>query len=97
MEGDKATANNVSQQFAIAEGDEAVIKVSSPSWFKADNFKLFYHGANSSICVGINEVSTSKNAKAGIYTLSGARVTSLQKGINIIRMSDGSVHKVLVK
>lgn len=97
MEGDKATANNVSQQFAIAEGDEAVIKVSSPSWFKADNFKLFYHGANSSICVGINEVSTAKNAKAGIYTLSGARVTSLQKGINIIRMSDGSVHKVLVK
>lgn len=97
MEGDKATANNASQQFAIAEGDEAVIKVSSPSWFKADNFKLFYHGANSSICVGINEVSTSKNAKAGIYTLSGARVTSLQKGINIIRMSDGSVHKVLVK
>ncbi len=97
MEGDKATANNASQQFAIAEGDEAVIKVSSPSWFKADNFKLFYHGANSSICVGINEVSTSKNAKAGIYTLSGARVTTLQKGINIIRMSDGSVHKVLVK
>lgn len=97
MEGDKATANNASQQFAIAEGAEAVIKVSSPSWFKADNFKLFYHGANSSICVGINEVSTAKNAKAGIYTLSGARVTSLQKGINIIRMSDGSVHKVLVK
>ena len=87
MEGDKATANNASQQFAIAEGAEAVIKVSSPSWFKADNFKLFYHGANSSICVGINEVSTAKNAKAGIYTLSGARVTSLQKGINIIRMS----------
>lgn len=97
MEGDKATANNASLQFAIAEGDEAVIKVSSPSWFKADNFKLFYHGANSSICVGINEVSTSKYAKAGIYTISGARVTTLQKGINIIRMSDGSVHKVLVK
>lgn len=96
MEGDKATANNASQQFAIAEGAEAVIKVSSPSWFKADNFKLFYHGANSSICVGINEVSTAKNAKAGIYTLSGARVTSLQKGINIIRMSDGRDRKSVV-
>ncbi len=34
---------------------------------------------------------------AGIYSVSGARVTKLQKGINIVRMSDGRVQKVLVK
>ena len=33
----------------------------------------------------------------GIFTLRGERVTELQQGINIVRMSDGSVRKVLVK
>lgn len=32
-----------------------------------------------------------------IYTLGGVQVRSLQKGVNIIRMSDNSVKKVLVK
>lgn len=34
---------------------------------------------------------------AGIYTIGGAKVATMQKGINIIRMEDGSVRKVLVK
>jgi len=33
----------------------------------------------------------------GIYSLSGARLDNLQPGVNIIRMSDGSVKKVFVK
>ena len=33
----------------------------------------------------------------GIYSLSGARIDNLQPGVNILRMSDGSVKKVLVK
>ena len=34
---------------------------------------------------------------AGIYSISGARISAPQKGINIVKMSDGSVQKVLVK
>lgn len=33
----------------------------------------------------------------GIYSLGGARQSQLQRGVNIVRMSDGSVKKVLVK
>ena len=36
-------------------------------------------------------------APEGIYTLRGERVTELRQGINIVRMSDGTVRKVLVK
>lgn len=34
---------------------------------------------------------------AGIYDMQGRRIEQLQKGINILRMEDGSVKKVLVK
>ena len=33
----------------------------------------------------------------GIYSLSGARLQNLQPGVNILRMSDGTVKKVFVK
>lgn len=33
----------------------------------------------------------------GIYSLNGARQSQLQRGMNIVRMSDGSVKKILVK
>ena len=33
----------------------------------------------------------------GIYTLDGKRQSQLQRGMNIVRMSDGSVKKILVK
>lgn len=36
-------------------------------------------------------------AVSGVYGVSGAQLNSLQKGINIIRLSDGTVRKVMVK
>lgn len=42
--------------------------------------------------------STTANATvAAIYTLSGTRVASMQKGINLVKMSDGKVVKMFVK
>ncbi len=46
---------------------------------------------------GVESVETVKNAPAAIYSVNGAKLTKVQKGINIIRMTDGSVRKVLVK
>ncbi len=46
---------------------------------------------------GVESVETVKNAPAAIYSINGAKLTNVQKGINIIRMTDGSVRKVLVK
>ena len=34
---------------------------------------------------------------AQIFTVSGTRVSSLQKGINIVRTSNGEVKKIFVK
>jgi hypothetical protein len=43
----------------------------------------------------INEVeSEAKDAEQEIYTVDGKRVSGLQKGINIVRMKDGSVSKI---
>lgn len=45
---------------------------------------------------GINTVNTADNSTiTEIYTLGGARVNSLQKGINIVRMANGKTVKVI--
>ena len=46
---------------------------------------------------GINGVRTLSDGAQGIYTLSGAKVNTLQKGVNIVRGADGKAVKVLVK
>ena len=45
---------------------------------------------------GINTVNTADNSTiTEIYTLGGARVNSLQKGINIVRLANGKTVKVV--
>ncbi len=48
---------------------------------------------------GIENLTTGNGALTvvGIYSLDGMKLNSLRKGINIIKMSDGSVKKVLVR
>ena len=47
---------------------------------------------------GINGVETlTDGAVESIYTINGTRVNSLQKGLNIVKMSNGKTQKVLVK
>lgn len=77
----------------------------SGSWFSADNFtlRLVQIGDNE----GWNPASSIETLEAikpeysaapkGIYNLNGMKIGSLQKGINIIKLGDGSVKKVLLK
>lgn len=47
---------------------------------------------------GINEIGSTTDAKVSeIYGVNGARKPQLTKGLNIVKMSDGTVKKVLVK
>lgn len=47
---------------------------------------------------GINEIGSMTDAKVSeIYGVNGARKSQLTKGLNIVKMSDGTVKKVLVK
>ena len=67
-------------------------------WF--DNVKIYKYpsSATGEDPVSINSVAnTTSNAAAGIYTISGAKVNGLQKGINIVKMQNGQVKKVFVK
>lgn len=50
------------------------------------------------ITTGINEIGSTTDANVSeIYGVNGARKSQLTKGLNIIKMSDGTVKKVLVK
>lgn len=47
---------------------------------------------------GINEIGSTTDAKVSeIYGVNGARKSQLTKGLNIVKMSNGTVKKVLVK
>lgn len=72
-------------------------------WYMGDSFTLTYYGAESAKensgdytpIEGIEENNVV--TPVAIYNLAGSRVNNLTKGINIVKMSDGSVKKVLVK
>ena len=46
---------------------------------------------------GIEEIMSNANGDVMIFTIDGKRVDNLKKGMNIIRMSDGTTRKVVVK
>lgn len=46
----------------------------------------------------INDVTTEGTATiVAIYSLDGRRIESLQRGVNIVKMSDGKTKKVIVR
>jgi hypothetical protein len=46
---------------------------------------------------GIDQIMGSKNGSAMIFTIDGKRVDNPKKGVNVIRMKDGTTRKVVVK
>ncbi len=97
----KEEASDIETVFVVEEGQtEVEIKVASDTWFKADNFQLWYYGKNSSNQpTGIEgaEAADSEAAAVSITTLNGVKVNSLVKGINIITKANGEKVKVYVK
>jgi hypothetical protein len=58
--------------------------------------KAFYFNFNDANAIEAITALTSDNIE-GIYTVGGAKVNSLQKGINIVKMQNGESRKVFVK
>ena len=56
--------------------------------------KMFTFGVDAT---GISAMDAMLNGDAEIFNVSGVKQNSLQKGLNIIKMSDGTTHKVMVK
>lgn len=49
------------------------------------------------IASGIENPEISMNSSFEIYTIDGMKINTLQKGINIIKMSNGTTRKVVIK
>ena len=67
---------------------------------------IMNHGEKSAarenqLATGIEDINSEaagqKAVPAGIYSINGTRIQKMQRGINIVKMADGSVRKVLVK
>lgn len=91
-------------RIATVVGEDGTLEIGARNvsggecWGVLDNVKLTYYGNESAIVTEIAEVATpAKSSPAAIYTLSGTKVSALQRGINIVKMHDGTVRKVLVK
>lgn len=96
VDADSEEPARIEIPFVMEEAGTIAIGVVTESatgnWLVADNFKLECKGAD---ITAIKTVTSSSSAN-GIYTVSGARVSTLQKGINIVN-TNGVVRKVLVK
>ncbi len=46
---------------------------------------------------GISSAETSEPTIVGIYTVGGTKIDNLEKGINIVKMSDGTTKKIILK
>ena len=66
------------------------------NWCPFDNFDLQYLGTE--MPDGVNSVATKAAAATKqIFSIDGRQKSNVTRGLNIVRMSDGSVQKVLVK
>ena len=88
----KAHADECSITFTPDASGTVEIKASSATWFKADNFRLTYYGAESTKELTGIEGLQAAPAATGIFNLAGQRVDENYKGIVI---KNGK--KVLVK
>lgn len=67
------------------------------AYLKVANSEVKAFTIGRSDATGISAIEALQNGDAEIYTINGTRVNTLQKGINIVKMSNGKTQKVLVK
>lgn len=84
--------------YQVKEGGQPKMRAySAYLWLEESNgAKSLSFGDDEATAIAGIEALTSGNME-GIYTTSGAKVNSLQKGVNIIRTKDGKSMKVYVK
>ena len=67
---------------------------------EAQNYDISYVNGILTIVAsqtGISQIMSAENGDVMIFTIDGRRVDNLKKGLNIIRMKDGTTRKVVVK
>jgi len=66
------------------------------TWMCIDNVTVTYTKDAPTTSIDAINASAAK-AETSIYAISGTRINSLRKGINIVKMADGTVKKFIVK
>jgi len=94
----EAFNNSVQIEVKSAEGNTVELGIRKTAaigsdWVIFDDFQLFYLGADPT---GVTTINTAAEASE-YYNVNGTRVNSLQKGVNIVKSTNGSVKKVVVK
>ena len=96
---------NVAQHYSLTFNHEngnsigvgIKVETTNANWFVADNFKLSYLGTAVPSAIEATEADAQGAAVKSIYSLTGARQATLQKGINIVVDQNGKARKVFVK
>lgn len=89
--------NGVVAFYKVAEGENMQPTVGANRAYVTvpnSSAKMFSFGGDAT---GISAIDALLNGDAEIYNVSGMKQNSLQKGMNIIKMSDGTTRKVMVK
>ncbi|MBO4665163.1 MAG: hypothetical protein J5663_12255 [Bacteroidaceae bacterium] len=81
----------VDEKGTLSFGLRKSVKIGA-DWCIFDNFKLFYLGTETP--TGVSTVNVNAEAKE-FFTLSGIKTNGMKKGINIVKMADGSVVKIV--
>ena len=65
------------------------------NYVNANIWKKFYN-IEEVLVSSVDDIKTVEQATVvGIYTIDGKRVSEMQNGINIVRMSDGTTQKII--
>lgn len=93
-----STYNNTFYEVNTSECILYVPKGTVEDYKTAEGWKEFTHIEElSDEPTSINVIGTGEAAEVERYTVDGMRISQPQKGINIVKMSDGTVKKVIVK
>ena len=90
----------MSNHTVIAAG-QFTVTLTHPLWNSGTpttigGFKLYYLGiGDDEEDMAIDEITNNESTIVAIYTTNGIRIATIQKGVNILRMSDGTTVKVV--
>ena len=93
----KVAFYKVSAETAAVTVDANRAYLTKPSNTADSGIKAFFFGADNDTPTGISAIEILLSGSAEIYNAAGVKVTTPQKGVNIIRTADGKTQKVLVK
>ena len=87
--------------FALSSTDNGDWGMNTPAYFCFDNFgaegEEVLPERNIDVTTAVQSVAVSQQQSSQRFTIDGRQMNSLHKGVNIVRMADGSVRKVIVK